>query len=384
MGGRQGPRSVPRWVLAVAPVVLLLAVAAGFAFYVAGRVDTQALQPNRNPPEFRVQVVAAGDGQVTLRHVSGNNDDWARPGILGLEWLGGYGQVNEVISIDRDRGEAVRRFTPVRGTPAFGAYARLTPYAFPSDPADRGLTFEDVRYPAPGGPTPAWLLKGSRDTWAIFVHGKGADRRESLRILPTLVGLGFPVLVINYRNDVEAPGGQSDRYHYGTEEWRDLEAAVAHAQSLGAKDIVLVGYSMGGAIVSNFLYRSERADRVRAVVLDAPMLHFKDTVDFGLEVGGIPGPLRGPLVWFVGLRHGLNWDAADYLERASELRAPVLLWHGTDDDIVPVATSDRLAKARPDLVQYERLEGVRHVRSWNTDPARYDARVREFLGTAVP
>ena len=60
--------------------------------------------------------------------------------------------------------------------------------------------------------------------------------------------------------------------------------------------------------------------------------------------------------------------------------APILLFHGTADATVPVATSDALAAARPDLVKtYERVPGAGHVRSWNLAPVRYEQDVRAFL-----
>ena len=41
--------------------------------------------------------------------------------------------------------------------------------------------------------------------------------------------------------------------------------------------------------------------------------------------------------------------------------------------------SRRLAEERPDLVILETFDGAEHVQSWNTDPARYEAAVQEFL-----
>lgn len=104
----------------------------------------------------------------------------------------------------------------------------------------------------------------------IFVHGHGTDRGEGLRILPTIVEQGFPSLVMTYRNDAEAPESPDGLYHLGQTEWRDLEAAADYALAHGAEDLILVGYSMGGAITCTFLRESVRADRVRGAILDAP------------------------------------------------------------------------------------------------------------------
>ena len=51
------------------------------------------------------------------------------------------------------------------------------------------------------------------------------------------------------------------------------------------------------------------------------------------------------------------------------LSVPVLLFHGSDDTRVPVWLSDRLAEARPDIVQYVAFDGAIHVGSWNQDRA---------------
>jgi fermentation-respiration switch protein FrsA (DUF1100 family) len=66
-------------------------------------------------------------------------------------------------------------------------------------------------------------------------------------------------------------------------------------------------------------------------------------------------------------------------ERADELAAPILLFHGDADKQVPVTTSDALAKARPDIVEYVRFDDTGHVRAWNTNRVAYEAAVTGFL-----
>ena len=56
---------------------------------------------------------------------------------------------------------------------------------------------------------------------------------------------------------------------------------------------MLVGYSMGGGIVANFLIRSPFADRVVGAILDSPMLDFRATIDLGAERRGLPTFLAG-------------------------------------------------------------------------------------------
>jgi len=58
---------------------------------------------------------------------------------------------------------------------------------------------------------------------------------------------------------------------------------------------------------------------------------------------------------------------------------PALVFHGTADRTVPIATSRELAKEEPDRVTLVETEGVQHVRSWNADPEAYAAAVKTFV-----
>jgi len=85
-----------------------------------------------------------------------------------------------------------------------------------------------------------------------------------------------------------------------------------------------------------------------------------------------------------GVRYDLDWGQLDYLDRAGGLAAPILVFHQTGDPTVPVAISQALASARPDLVTFEQFAGDGHVQSWNTDRARYERALRVFLERVAP
>lgn len=213
-------------------------------------------------------MVTVSDGAITLR--DDGDPNVRRAGIWGLKWQnGGYAQVGDVLDTDDDREEIRRALLPGWPLPPAGSQARLDNSAFPGDPARMGIDFTEVHFAAPGEETPAWFVPGTRSTWLIYVHGKGADRWEALRMLPATAALGFPALVITYRNDAESPSS-GGRYGYGASEWPDLEAAVRYALAHGASDVALVGFSMGGAIIMRFIDESALAPSVHALILDSP------------------------------------------------------------------------------------------------------------------
>ncbi len=351
------------------------------AFQLARLLDRQAFDPanDRLPAPFTVTVTAIAPGRLTLRPAPGAPAGAHRePGRYLLEAARGRASLGPVL--EENGVVAIRPFTPLEGELRPGDFARLDSFAFPGDPRQaHGIEFQDVAIHAPLGAFPAWYVPGSRDTWAIMVHGKGANRRETLRLLPLLAEAGYPCLAITYRNDEACPPAPGGRYTYGRDEWEELDAAARFALDLGARRFLLVGYSMGGAICLSFMERSDLAPRAAGFIFDAPMLDFRTTVAHGARQRRLPLRYLALSNRIAARRYGFNWDDFDYRRTAMDLQRPVLLFHGDADPLVPVELSDSLAAARPDIVRYVRVPGAGHVRAWNVDPEGYADAVRAFL-----
>ena len=370
-------------VLAAVFAALALFFAAGW--YYSGEIEDRAFTAHHGPDTFDLRVTSIAGDRITLQITpdTASSGRWNKPGLWGLESADTYNQVSTIFDASDD--SVVRELIALGPLPDVGDHVRIDSYTYPVDPfISHGIQFQEVGVPADLGTFPAWLTDGESDTWVILVHGQGADRRELLRILPIFVERGYPTLTITYRNDEGLPSSPRGYYLFGVEEWEDLSAAATFAFAEGGKDLILVGCSMGGAVVASFLYRSPDADRVRGVVLDAPALSLGDIIDFRgarERVFGVPLPglLTGLAKSLSSLRFGIEYGAMDYLERAGQLSTPVLLFHGSDDLSVPASLSDRLARARPDIVEYHLFRGAMHVGSWNLDSERYRTAVRSFL-----
>jgi pimeloyl-ACP methyl ester carboxylesterase len=354
------------------------------ALLLARKLQAKAFNPvqdRKGRGALDLQVTAISDQTVTLRKAS--KAPVIAPDATGrylLEGARGWSTVGRVI--DSNDILAIREIERGGGEIRAGDYARLDAYAYPGDPLQaHGIPFEDVRFTSELGEFPAWYVAGASHTWAILTHGKGADRRETLRILPALVDSGFHCLAITYRNDEGLPVAARHSYSYGRDEWQDLDGAVAYALEHGASDIVLVGYSMGGAITLSFMANSENAGAVSALILDAPMTHLEETVAHGAKLAGLPVRMLSVSNRVAARVHRYRWSDFDYFKNLDGLQAPVLLFHGDEDRVIPVDLSDRMAELRPDIVRYVRVAGADHVRAWNVDPQRYLATVRDFVKT---
>lgn len=372
------------WLILLA-ILLFLGPLGGVGWYYSEKVYDGALAVIKPKPSFDLEVVSAQNDRVTLRPAPAENPsaDWARDGTWGLVWEQGYGQMGSIIDV---MGQQVtRNFRRIQAEPSAGTRTRVDAGAWPENPQTAyGFSFSEVFPTSHLGSFPAWFLAGSKDTWMIFVHGKSSSRREALRILPIFVDAGYPTLVITYRNDDGAPPSPESSYRFGQTEWEDLEGAVRYAEAQGAKSVVLVGYSMGGAIVTNYLYRSPLSRRVRGVILDAPALDFEGVINYAAQQQSLPEIVTWLGKTVSAWRFNIDWERWNLLHRAAELRVPILLFHGTADDVVPIQTSQALAAARADLVTYAQFEGASHARSWNRDPGFYEQRVKDFLDTLGP
>jgi alpha-beta hydrolase superfamily lysophospholipase len=246
-----------------------------------------------------------------------------------------------------------------------------------------GLAYTNVSIPDELGPMPAWLIAGRTHTWAIVVHGINSGPQDGLRIAPTLHRDGLPSLLIAYREDRGAPKSPDGLHHMGLTEWRDLAAATRYALSHGARHLILVGYSMGGAIVTQFMERSPLTAHVAGLVLDAPALDWKAILSFNATEMGLPSFTADPLEWMIGARIDADWSSLDALQHPGDFHLPILLFHGSEDKTVPVATSDEFAKELPGWVTYYRVPHAGHVQAWNVDPGLYDQRLTAFLSRVM-
>jgi len=367
-----------RWTARTVVLLLVLGIVAvaGVGWYFSG--VAVAIGSHALDPVATVEGIAPDGTAVRLT----STDETARSQVTGLEWAGGYGRLGAVL--ERTPTEVTRVFTPLQGRPAPGQPVAVDIGSYPGDPSTAvGLPFQELTLNSTLGDFPAWYVPAAatRGTWAVFVHGHDASRREALRYLPMLHDHGLPVLVPTYRNDVGAPRSPDGQEHLGDTEWRDVEPAVRWALDHGARDVVLLGWSMGGAVSLQFVDRSPLGHAVRGLVLDSPVLSWNDVLLHQGRLRGLPDPVTGVAQWFVGRRLGTSLGRFDWVARAGELRTPLLVVHSDADDYVPDGPSKALAAARPDLVTYLDVPGAGHTQGWNVDPVRYRAAVEAWLSS---
>jgi len=247
--------------------------------------------------------------------------------------------------------------------------------------------YEYIEYESDLGMFPAYLTSEGETGVVIFVHGfRGAFERDFTAMLraPDFENLGYRSMIISYRNDANAPKDPSGLYQYGVTEWIDLDNAIKYVeQNINPDRIVLWGTSGGGGPVTSWLQNNPDSDRVDGIIFEAPVISFWESV----EVNGkarypfIPELFFPYIKLFTEVRYGVDFDTMDFRDALVKSEVPVLLFHGDDDEWVPVDMSDYIADNRRTNFTYIRMSNVGHVTSWNADPVRYIFEITKFLNS---
>lgn len=364
--------------------VLLGAVTAALAL-VSLRMARGVVTPAARVPDTQILGVDTTAQTITLTRTP----DTAVPGRYGLFTTGteSYLKLGSVLSED-ETSVTRKLLTQIDGETRLSSAAAFSGWYF-DHPDQLHLPYSMELIGANVGPCPAWLFPaGDGDVWVIQVHGRGANRAECLRAVPVFHDLGITSLVVSYRNDGEAPRSRTGTYGLGATEWRDVDAAVGFARRRGAKRIVLMGWSMGGAISLQVALSSAHRDAIVGIVLESPVVQWQVVLDYQARMLGLPDAVSGLAVgslrvpWtarVVGTGEPIPFDRLDVLARAAELRHPILILHSDDDGFVPSDASHDLVVARPDLVSLQVFDVARHTKLWNYDQQRWTTSIVDWL-----
>jgi alpha-beta hydrolase superfamily lysophospholipase len=217
-----------------------------------------------------------------------------------------------------------------------------------------------------------WTPDISPRAVVVLSHGLGEYARRYDHVAQRFGEAGLVTYVLDHRGHGRS-GGKRMLVRNITEYTADFATLVgiASREHPGLKRVVL-GHSMGGGIV--FAYGVERPDDYDMMVLSGPAVAAQDQVSpllaFAAKVLGVivPGlPVQDldvnaisrdpavvaaynadPLVYHgrvpTGIGRALLQVGETMPQRAPALTAPLLVVHGSDDRLIPIAGSRRLVE----------------------------------------
>jgi len=185
----------------------------------------------------------------------------------------------------------------------------------------------------------AWLtppLRADRGIAVLYAPGNGGNREGRAGLVAQLAARGFTVLAIDYRGYGGNAGEPSE-----TALAADARAAVTllSAEGFDHRHTIYLGESLGSGVVA----RLTTTDKPAGVVLRSP---FTSLVDIARD-------MMGPLAL-------LTPDRFPVLDLLKDSDIPVTVIRGDADEVVPTASSARVAAGVGNLYEELVVPGARH------------------------
>ena len=251
---------------------------------------------------------------------------------------------------------------------------------FRDDPARWGLgTAEELDLTATDGMRlHTWLFHSPNAVASVIVlHGHGGNKHTVLPLAQMLYPR-YNVLLLDHRGHGDSDGGRTT---IGYEERLDVHAAVDYLMEHGMGPVGIFGMSMGGATA---ILAAAEEPRIAAIVADSPYARLRWAVQQVARLRGYPSFIT-PAIAFLGcfatalhLRHRMqSFDPVEVIQQLAP--RPLLLMHGVEDDIVPVASAHALFKRASHPKELWLQHGMKHCKAIDEAADEFRERIVGFF-----
>lgn len=223
----------------------------------------------------------------------------------------------------------------------------------------------------------AWFckLEHSNGTVILF-HGHGSSKASVIEEAAYFFSLGFNTLLLDFRAHGNSDGNLST---VGFKEAEDVKLAYAFIKSLGEKNIILWGRSLGAATITRAI--SEEGVRPNKIILEMSFGSLQEAVEARVRQTGLPSePFAALLTFWGGVEQGFwafNHNPSDY---AKKITCPTLVQHAAHDARVRYSETQEiyrnLKSSDKRLVIYETAA---HESLLKKEPAKWKASISSFL-----
>ena len=235
---------------------------------------------------------------------------------------------------------------------------------FRDDPARWGMgAAEEIDLTARDGiRIHSWLFRSpSAKASVIVLHGHGGNKHTCLPLARMLYP-AFNILLLDHRGHGDSAGLRTT---IGYEERLDVHGAVDVLEARGLGPVGIFGMSMGGATA---ILAAAEDPRIAVVVADSPYARLRWAVRQSAVLRGYPRPLTRTIAFLVCLSTALHlryrMQAFDPVEVIGRIAPrPILLIHGVEDEIIPVASAHALYERAGEPKELWLLDGLKHCKA---------------------
>lgn len=224
------------------------------------------------------------------------------------------------------------------------------------------------------------VIDNDSDNWVVLVHGYDSEAEGMLGYAQKFLEKGYSIFLPDCRGFGSSGGGETSMGHF---ESKDLvKWTYRLSKETGAKNIVLLGVSMGASTV--MLTAAEKLpENVRAAIEDCGYTSVREEYEYQMPYTAHLPPY--PVLWAVDLitRLKSGWSIlkdADCVSAVRRARIPICFIHGEEDKFVPYRMHRKLYDACPrDDKEMLTVSGAAHTESCGKDPEKYWQTVFGFI-----
>lgn len=227
-------------------------------------------------------------------------------------------------------------------------------------PPDYDLAFDDIWFEnSEGIRLHGWMIPAVNPRAVLlFCHGNAGNISHRLDNVARLHRIGISVFIFDYRGYGRSGGSISERGLY-----EDTKAAYRvarnHADGNGLK-LVIFGRSLGGVAAVDVASSNPCA----GVILESTFTNLA-----AMARTHFPLPLMD----------GILKKRFNSVDKIAGIRAPILFFHGDNDEIVPYSYGRDLFEAAPEPKEFVTLEGAGHNDTYLVGGEAYFTKLGDFV-----
>ena len=209
--------------------------------------------------------------------------------------------------------------------------------AIEATPEDIRLEYEDVYVTTEDGVRlSAWFIPSEEPRATLmFCHGNGGNISHRLDKIKIFNDLYLDVFIFDYRGYGMSKGEPSEKGLY-----LDAEAVynyLLNDKKIPPQKLIVYGESLGGAVAVELAGRH----KVGGIIIEGTFTSVKDMA-------------KRIAPFIPAFIYSSKYDS---LERIKDIKAPKLIFHSIDDEIVPFESGERLFNAAKEPKEFVELRG---------------------------
>jgi uncharacterized protein len=172
----------------------------------------------------------------------------------------------------------------------------------------------------------------------LIFHGFSGEKSSMLDKSDEFLKLGYNTLLIDFMG---SGGSEGDQTTLGFQEAAEVKSCFDYISSLGEKNIVLFGTSMGSVAILKAI--NDYSIKPSAIILECPFGSMYETVCARFNNMHLPSfPAASLLVFWGGIQNGFWAFDHNPTEYAKNISCPTLLLYGEKDQNVSRAEIDEI------------------------------------------